>query len=108
MAEVYFERSSELEKYLIEKLGVSEDDAADYLDDLEDYEEESYKRSTRCSGYFKDNLNNVYYSLTYTNDYDWGSSDFYLDTTPLRKFPKVVTSVINEYLPVTNKGVKNG
>ena len=108
MAEVYFERSSELEKYLIEKLGVSEDDAADCLDDLEDYEEESYKRSTRCSGYFKDNLNNVYYSLIYTADYDYGSSDFYLDTTPLRKFPKVVISVINEYLPVTNKGVKNG
>jgi hypothetical protein len=108
MAEVYFERSSELEEYLMEKLGVSEDDAADCLGDLEDYEEESYKRSTRCSGYFKDNLNNVYYSLTYTSDYDWGSSDFYLDTTPLRKFPKVVTSVINEYLPVTNKGVKNG
>ena len=107
MAEVYFERSSELEEYLMEKLGMKED-ALDCLDDLEDYEEESYKRSTRCSGYFKDSLNNVYYSLTYTNDYDWGSSDFYLDTTPLHKFPKVVISVINEYLPVTNKGVKNG
>lgn len=104
MAEVYFERSSELEKYLIEKLGVSEDDAQESIYDLEDYAEESFKRSTRCSGYFKDNLNNVYYSLTCTSDYDWGSSGFYLDTTPLRKFPKVVISVINEYLPVTDKG----
>ena len=100
MAEVYFECSSQLEEYLMEKLGVSEDDAADCLGDLEDYEEESYKRSTRCSGYFKDNLNNVYYSLTYTSDYDWGSSDFYLDTTPLKKVTKIVTQEINEYIAV--------
>ena len=108
MAEVYFERSSELEKYLVEKLGITEVDAQEGIYDLEDYAEESFKRYTRCSGYFKDNLNNVYYLLTYTNAFVWGSSDFYLDTTPLRKFPKVVISVINEYLPVTNKGVKNG
>ena len=108
MAEVYFERSSELEKYLIEKLGITEDDAQESIYDLEDYAEEPFKCSTRCSGYFKDNLNNVYYSLTYTSNDCYSSSDFYLDTTPLRKFPKVVISVINEYLPVTNKGVKNG
>ena len=42
MAEVYFERSSELEEYLVEKLGMKEDDALDCLYDLEDYEEESY------------------------------------------------------------------
>ena len=108
MAEVYFERSSELEKYLIEKLGMTEHDAQESVYNLEEYAEEPLKGSTRYSGYFKDNLNNVYYSLIYTADYDYGSSDFYLDTTPLRKFPKVVTSVINEYLPVTNKGVKNG
>ena len=103
MAEVYFERSSQLEEYLMEKLGVSEDDAANCLGDLEDYEEESYKRSTRCSGYFKDNLNNVYYSLTYTADYDYGSSDFYLDTTPLKKTSRIVEQEVIEYVAVEGK-----
>ena len=103
MAEVYFERSSELEEYLIEKLGVSEDDAADCLGDLEDYEEEPYKRSTRCSGYLKDNLNNVYYSLTYTSDYDWELSDFYLDTTPLKKTSRIVEQEFIEYVVVEDK-----
>ena len=103
MAEVYFERSSELEKYLIEKLGVSEDDAQESIYDLEDYAEESFKRSTRCSGYFKDNLNNVYYSLTYTSDYDCGSSDFYLDTTPLKKTSRIVEQEVIEYVPTEGK-----
>lgn len=103
MAEVYFERSSQLEEYLMEKLGVSEDDAADCLGNLEDYEEESYKRSTRCSGYTKDSLNNVYYSLTYTNDYDWYSSDFYLDTTPLKKTSRLVEQEVIEYVAVEDK-----
>lgn len=103
MAEVYFERSSQLEEYLMEKLGVSEDDAADCLGNLEDYEEESYKRSTRCSGYFKDNLNNIYYSLTYTDDYDYGSSDFYLDTAPLEKTSRIVEQEVIEYVAVKGK-----
>ena len=102
MAEVYFERSSQLEEYLMEKLGMKED-ALDCLDDLEDYEEESYKRSTRCSGYIKDNLNNVYYSLTYTSDYDWGSSDFYLDTTPLNKTSRIVEQEVIEYVAAEDK-----
>jgi len=106
MAEVYFERSSELEKYLIEKLGISEDDAQESIYGLEDYAEESFKRSTRCSGYFKDSLNNVYYSLTYTNDYDWGSSDFYLDTTPLKKTSRIVQREVIEY--VAAEGKTNG
>ena len=103
MAEVYFERSSELEKYLIEKLGITEDDAQESIYDLEDYAEESFKRSTRCSGYFKDNLNNVYYSLTYTSDYDWGSSDFYLDTTPLKKTSRIVEQEVIEYVAAEDK-----
>ena len=98
MSEVYFERSSELEKYLIEKLDMDEDSAEGCLDDLEDYEDESYKRSTRCSGYVKDNLKNIYYSLTYTSDYDCGSSDFYLDTTPLKKTTKIVQQEVTEYV----------
>lgn len=103
MAEVYFERSSELEKYLIEKLGIPEDDAEEGIYDLEDYAEESFKRSTRCSGYFKDNLNNVYYSLTYTNYYYWGSNDFYLDTTPLKKTSRIVEQEVIEYVVVEDK-----
>ena len=103
MAEVYFERSSQLEEYLMEKLGVSEDDAADCLGDLEDYEEESYKRSTRCSGYIKDSLNNVYYSLTYTSNDCYGSSDFYLDTTPLKKTSRIVEQEVIEYVAVEDK-----
>ena len=99
MAEVYFERSSELEKYLIEKLGIPEDDAQESIYDLEDYAEESFKRSTRCSGYFKDNLSNVYYSLTYTSDDCYGSSDFYLDTTPLKKTSRIVEQEVIEYVP---------
>ena len=98
MSEVYFERSSELEKYLIEKLGMQEDDVQECLSDLEDYEEESYKRSTRCSGYIKDNLKDIYYALTYTSDYDWGSSDFYLDTTPLKKTTKIVQQEVTDYV----------
>lgn len=103
MAEVYFERSSELEKYLIEKLGITEHDAQESVYNLEEYAEESFKRSTRCSGYFKDNLNNVYYSLTYTSDYDWGSSDFYLDTTPLKKTSRIVQREVIEYVPTEGK-----
>ena len=103
MAEVYFERSSELEKYLIEKLGITEDDAQESIYDLEDYAEESFKRSTRCSGYFKDNLNNVYYLLTYTNAFVWGSSDFYLDTTPLKKTSRIVEQEVIEYVAVEDK-----
>ena len=103
MAEVYFARSSELEKYLIEKLGIPEDDAEESIYDLEDYAEEAFKRSTRCSGYFKDNLNNVYYSLTYTSDYDWGSSDFYLDTTPLKKTSRIVQREVIEYVAAEDK-----
>lgn len=103
MAEVYFERSSELEKYLIEKLGITEHDAQESVYNLEEYAEESFKRSTRCSGYFKDNLNNVYYSLTYTSDYDWGSSDFYLDTTPLKKTSRIVQREVIEYVAAEDK-----
>lgn len=103
MAEVYFEYSSQLEQYLIDNLGMQEDDALDCLDDLEDYEEEAYKRSTRCSGYIKDNLNNIYYCVTYTSDYDWGSSDFYLDTTPLKKTSRVVEQEVIEYVAVEGK-----
>ena len=99
MAEVYFERSSELEKYLIEKLGITEDDAQESIYDLEYYAEEPFKCSTRCSGYFKDNLNNVYYSLTYTSDDCYGSSDFYLDTTPLKKTSRIVQREVIEYVP---------
>lgn len=98
MSEVYFERSSQLEQYLIEKLGMQEDDAQECLYDIEDYEEESYKRSTRCSGYIKDNLNNVYYCVTYTSDYDYGSSDFYLDTAARKKTTKIVQQEVTEYV----------
>ena len=103
MAEVYFERFSQLEKYLIEKLGVSEHDAQESVYNLEEYAEEPVKRSTRYSGYFKDNLNNVYYSLTYTSDYDCGSSDFYLDTTPLKKTSRIVEQEVIEYVAVEDK-----
>ncbi len=97
--EMYFETLSGLTKYLETKLGFSDD--VD-LSDLEEYEEESYKRQTRCSGYLHNQTNDTYYLLQYLHDYDWGSSNFILDTTPCQKYSevKLVEAVSNVFKPI--------
>ena len=85
MSELYFNSRSELVAYLQSNLNFSEDDAEDFDDGLFDYEEESYKRSTRCSGYIHNQQEDKYYCVRYLSDYNCDYSDFILDTTPHKR-----------------------
>lgn len=101
MAEMYFESRSKAEEYLKDVLGMSENDYIDFDMELEDYEEESYKRSTRCSGMIYDSVKDVYYSCYFTSDYDWGNSDYYINTSPVKRIEYEETVVIKKvkYIP---------
>lgn len=83
--EMWLDTKEELFKYLQTELGFTEDTAEDALDELEEYEEESWKRQTRVSGYIHNPDTNLYYFVSYLYDYDWGASDFNLDTTPYKQ-----------------------
>ena len=102
MAKLYFNTCSEVEKYLKNELGLIEDDVLDFDMELTDYEEESYKRSTEISGYIHDSVKDVYYSVRFTGDYDWGNSDYYLDTEPFNRHEYEETVVVKKtkYTPV--------
>ena len=96
MSELYFNSRSELVAYLQSNLNFSEDDAEDFDVGLFDYEEESYKRSTRCSGYIHNQQEDKYYCVRYLSDYDWGYSDFILDTTPHKREEYEETVVVKK------------
>jgi len=98
--EKYFESRSKLVEFLIQEMKFEEDDAEDCLDELVEQEEESYKRSTRYSGYILNSQTGHYYSLVFTSDYDWGSSDFYLDTTPLEMKEEIQTITVKKFVPI--------
>lgn len=82
MAEIYRDSWPHVVTYLVENLGFTEEDAEYALDDLVEYEEGSHKRITRCSGWIHDTTKDVYYLITYDSDYDWGSSNYVLYTSP--------------------------
>lgn len=100
--EKYFETQDELFTYLQETLGFSEEDSEDCLDDLAEYEEDTHKRTLVVSGFIRNPADDFYYFVTYDSDYDWGSSDFCLDTTKRRlvKETKMVEVTENKYIPV--------
>ena len=95
MSELYFNSRSELVAYLQNSLNFSEDDA-ECFDELFDYEEESYKRSTRCSGYTHNQQEDKYYYIEYLSDYDYGCSDFTLDITPRKREEYEETVVVKK------------
>ena len=96
MSELYFNSRSELVAYLQNSLNFSEDDAEGFDDELFDYEEESSKRSTHCSGYIHNQQEDKYYCVGYLSDYDWGYSDFTLDTTPHKREEYEETVVVKK------------
>lgn len=96
MSELYFNSRSELVAYLQNSLNFSEDDAEGFEAEIFDYEEESYKRSTRCSGYIHNQQEDKYYRIGYLRDYDWGCSDFSLDTTPRKREEYEETVVVKK------------
>lgn len=98
--EKYFSSSSELNDFLEKELGFNDDDACDSYMDMEDYSEEPHKRSTRCSGYILDTQTGYYYLLVFTSDYDWGCSDFYLVTEPLKMQEEIQTITVKKFVPI--------
>ena len=96
MSELYFNSRSELVTYIQSNLNFSEEDAEGFDDELFDYEEESYKRSTRCSGYIHNQQEDKYYCVWYLSDYDCGRSDFILDTTPHKREEYEETVVVKK------------
>ena len=96
MSELYFNSRSELVAYLQNSLNFSEDDAEYFDDELFDYEEESYQRSTRCSGYTHNQQEDKYYYIEYLSDYDYGCSDFTLDITPRKREEYEETVVVKK------------
>jgi len=96
MSEQYFESRSKAEEFLKYTLGLIEDDYVDFDMKLVDYEEESYKRSTRCSGCIRDSVKDVYYEVYFTSDYDWGSSDYCIDTQPMKRIEYEKTVVVKK------------
>lgn len=101
MSEQYFESRSKAEEFLKDTLGLIEDDYVDFDMKLTDYEKESYKRSTRCSGCIHDSVKDVYYEVSFTSDYDWGNSDYYIYDEPLKRLEYEETVVVEKvkYLP---------
>lgn len=96
MPELYFNSRSEIINHLESNLNFSEEDAEYFDDDLFDYEEVQDKRSTRCSGYFLDQNRNIYYFMSFLHDYDWGNSDYMLDTTTYKREEHEETLVIKK------------
>ena len=94
--EVYFTDRGNATNFLIETLGLQESDAEDFDMCLTDFQEESYKRSTLCSGYIHDRKRDIYFAVRFTNDYDWGNSDFYIDPTPNKREEYEETVVVKK------------
>lgn len=96
--EMYFNTRNELITHLVSDLGFTEAiaEAAVKPRNIAEFEEEPHKRSTHCSGFLYNKDADLYYSLNYMNDHDWGSSDFYLDTTPLKAFKETKLVEVTE------------
>lgn len=98
--ERFFESKSKLIEFLISDLGFSDEDAHDF--ELVDEQTEPNKRAVLVYGYIHDPQKDVYYSLYHSFDYDWGSYDFTIDTTPNKreKFLETVTIEQTRYIPL--------
>lgn len=105
MSEKWFDKQSQLLKFMQEELKFTEESAEDAFDNLVEEEEEQDKRQTRIYGWLYNEDNDVYYQLTYLNDYDWGNNDFTIFTTPckLYKETKIVETTVNVFKPVTKE-----
>lgn len=102
--EKYFENSSQLVEFLVEELGFSTEDAYDYMSKgMAGYSEEPHKRSVLCSGYILNTKTGYYYSLYFDCHYDYGSSDFTLDTTPLQMKEEIQTITVKKFVPITKE-----
>jgi len=96
MAELYFNSRSEIINHLKSNLNFSKEDAEYFDDDLFDYEEVQDKRSNHCSGYFLDQTRGIYYFVSFLHDYDWGNSDYTLETTPCKREEYEETLVVKK------------
>lgn len=96
--EKFFDTRSELIDYMVSDLGFTEEyaDNALYQRNIAEFEEEPYKRSSRCSGFIYNKDTDLYYCLNYTFDYDWGASDFYLDITPRKAYKETQLVEVTE------------
>jgi hypothetical protein len=95
MQELSFDSRSQIIKYLINQFNFSEEDAEFFDYDLFDYEEVQEKNNTWCSGYFLDENKDVYYFVSFLNDY--GNSDYTLDITPLKREKHEETVIVTKF-----------
>lgn len=72
-------------------------EANGYEPDFYDEEEESYKRDTLCSGYALHVETGTYALVTWTSNYDHGSSNFEIQKRGLTKHVRTVTRTETVY-----------
>lgn len=108
--EKYFENKRQLINFLVEDMQLDEDDAENCTVDLyckEEFREGYHYNGNNIHGYILDTKTNYYYSLSYYQDYTWGSSDFYLDTTPLEMKEETKTITVKKFVPIKEESTND-
>lgn len=84
-------------KVISESLRIPMGAVLEELENLEEYKEESYKRSLWCSGFLKNPVTGFYHSIRYSSDYDWGALNYTIDLRPRKLVEETVTVVQKKF-----------